>query len=218
LSDPPSLDRLHDALQAALKIEQHEYHAAIGRLMLKWAQIERVLYMVLLHYGKLSDPVGRAVLSGTRATTMIDFLKAIAHNKRLSTARVNDLECVFSQIGAINTMRDRIAHFGSWGFQGVFDGVSHTFDQWISNEERSSRGPASSFMIRVNRESIDFMIADLDTISQHLHRHLRKKFLPHRPLTDASTWLYKSPQPVRRKGRAGAIAHKRSARRRPSHE
>ena len=60
MSDPPPFD--HDKFFAVLEAEQHEYHAALGNLMLKWAQIERVLYLLLLRYGKLSDAVGRAVL------------------------------------------------------------------------------------------------------------------------------------------------------------
>ena len=182
----------HLATIATLKAKMHEYHATIGRLMLKWAATETLLYNVLLNYGKLSDAVGRALLSGARAKLLMDYLLAVAENTGLADSCIDDLKCVFAQLTAINTMRDRIVHNGLWAF-GSVDG---NYAQTITNMQRASRGEANMFMVQIDAVGIDAMVSDLSTIGQHLSRHLQQQFVPYRGKADACTWLYKPPQPI----------------------
>ncbi len=51
--------------------EEHEaFLRAIGELTLAWSDLEVVLYKLLKHYSGVNDAVGRAIFSGTRASTM----------------------------------------------------------------------------------------------------------------------------------------------------
>lgn len=193
-----------DKQMADLKAKMTEWHAAIGRLMLRWAETETLLYRVLLHYGGLSDEVGRALLSGTRMKGLMEFLLSVAHNTGMDSAREGDLKCVAAQLTTINTMRDRLAHSGMWAFSAV-DGKD---EQPITNLERSSRGEHNGYFVMLGADGIDAMITDLGTIGQHLSRHLQEEFQPYRPPADASTWLYRSPQPIPVRGRTGRADRK----------
>lgn len=116
--------------------ENKEFYVALGQFMLAWADVERTISAVLIKYAKVTEPVGRALFSGSRARTMMAFISAIAENTHLSSARRDDLSFLSSKINALNTSRDRLAHHGSY--------ESHTigpigFKRRISNANRSSR-------------------------------------------------------------------------------
>jgi hypothetical protein len=208
------LEQDHDAAIKTHKSKMHEYHAAIGRLMLKWVQSEELLYKVLLHYGNLSDAVGRALLSGTRARDLMNYLLAVAENTDMDAARVGDLKFVFAQLAAINTMRDRIVHHGMWSFMSV----NEDYTQPITNIDRSSRGRTNMFYVHIGSDGIDSMVSDLLAISSHLSRHLQKDFVPYRKKADSKTWLYKPPQPRVRKAPSGKAARKQPNQLGPSRE
>jgi hypothetical protein len=195
----------------AILLEWREYHAAVGKLVLKWAHVEWILYSVLLHYGRISDSVGRAVLSGTRASTMIEFMRALMSNIKMTARRKSDLEFVFAQMNTINFVRDKIVHYGHPAFRFAPTAGPKAFEQMITNAKRASRGEANTLTIPVSTKSLELMLMDLETITQHLCRHFLVKG-PFRPFryhqNEPTTWLYKSPQPVKKDHKSHATHHK----------
>lgn len=192
-------DDTHSVLQS-LDAEKTEYHSAIGWLMLCWAQAEMSLYRVLLHYGGLSDAVGRAILSGSRAAEMMKYVNAIADNVGLPENRKTDLAQLFGQLAAINTMRNHIAHYGMTGF--AFNTTKESvYAQNISNYQRASREENAVYH-RVDKTTIASMSSDLEVIDRDLLGHLQgagqDDFHPPPP----RTWLYKSPQPTSAGGKS----------------
>src|SRR5688500_3306553 len=89
------------------------FELALGRFIIAFADAEAELHRVLIHYSQVSDAVARALFSGTRAKGMIDFIRSIAHNSEMPAERREDLEHVFGQLAAINTMRDHLVHHAS---------------------------------------------------------------------------------------------------------
>lgn len=117
-----------------LNAEAEAFFAALGRFVLAWADVERSISDIIAYYSKVSEPVARALFSGSRARTMLAQIAAIAENTKMPNARREDIAFLAAKISAINTKRDRIAHYGSLR--------SHTLQvpslrRRVSNEHRS---------------------------------------------------------------------------------
>ena len=109
----------------------------LGQLTLAWADLEAVLYKLLKHYAGVTDDVGRAVFSGTRARTAVGFVRAIADNTLIEAERKTDLEEIFTQVLAINSMRDFVVHNVD-GSQQDFEPADPT-RRYVTDELRVSR-------------------------------------------------------------------------------
>lgn len=180
---------MQDLIEKLHKAEA-EYNIAVGQFVAAWADTETELYRVLIHYAGVSDAVGRAIFSGTRASAMASFLRAIAHNTRLGGAQIEDLDFVLSHLSAINTMRDRVIHFTSASFSFESENPSNRV---ISNQHRVSRY-GKHFVHIVSSETLDNMTYDLWGISNHLHHHhnIQGEFRPWEENPgERTTWRYR---------------------------
>lgn len=179
--------------------ENDHFHLAFGRFIIACSDAERELYRALIQYSKVSDGVARAIFSGTRARVMIQFINAINDNEGIEKARADDLEYVFAQLTAISTMRDHLAHHLS--------DVSYSFSTYppfriASNHERVSR-LSKELNCEVSVQTLNDMTWDLYGIANHLNMHWGRRtgqFLPWRENDQPTTWLYKSPQPIKNRG------------------
>ncbi len=180
--------------------DENNYANALGHLTIAWASAEDELYRVLLKYALVSDAVGRAIFSGIRASVMMDFIRNIAHNTEMEKERIEDLEFVFMQMSAINTMRDRLVHFstGSYSYPS-----SNPKQRVLTNHTRVSRY-GKAFEHLVDPDTIDNMVVDLHTISNHLNQHWGPRDGSFRVWEEnqgeRTTWLYKFPQPKGKRG------------------
>lgn len=126
---------------------------------------------------------------------MIDFIRSIAHNSAMPTDRQDDLEHVFVQLGAINTMRDHLVHHasGSYSFNDPKKRI-------IANTRASRYGKAKGF--EIGADTIDAMTWDLYGISNHLNMHWGPRDEPFRPWREnpedqtPTSWAFKSPNPI----------------------
>jgi hypothetical protein len=191
--DKPVRQSIEEAFVA--REEDQRFERALGRFMIAWADTEAELYRVLVQYTQVSDPVARALFSGTRAKAMMDFIKSIAHNTAMASDRREDIDYAFSQLSAINAMRDHLVHHASDNYS--FDDPKKRI---VANTRASRYGNAKGYEISV--ETIDAMTWDLYGIANHLNMHWGPREGPFRPWRenhddDASTpWTYKPPQPI----------------------
>jgi hypothetical protein len=199
MAKPPSSESDHIAtlIEAADNL-----NALYGAFMLHFTRVELALYKVLVRLAGVTDAVGRAIFSGTRARDMMTYAESIALNTKISEEHIKELACVFSQLTAINTMRDRIVHHGLPAYKK--DGI------YFTDEARKNRyGKAVAY--RVTVDMLVSMSHDLSTIEFHLWRFARGFTKP--PGTDCSlgpsTWRYKFPQPIRLADKSGAAPPKR---------
>lgn len=178
--------------------EMDKYVAALGALMLAWADVEGELYLVLRHYTRLSDAHALAIFSGTRASGICGYLNAILHNDiNIEQTRRDDLEFVLPQIAAINKIRDKIVHF-SFGGYIEWDPLDPT-TRFITNKTRVSRY-GNHFVEKVGSDLLSKIIDDLYAIQNHLNQHWHQKdsFSPWQENPgEPTTWLYKPAQPDR---------------------
>jgi hypothetical protein len=175
--------------------EDASFELALGRFIIAFADAEAELHKVLVQYSQVSDPVARALFSGTRAKGMIDFIRSIAHNSAMPTDRRDDLEYVFGQLAAINTMRDHLVHHTS---------DSYSFDdpkkRIVANTRASRYGNAKGY--EIGADTINAMTWDLYAISNHLNMHCGRREGPFRPWREnpedqtPTPWAYKSPNPI----------------------
>lgn len=188
------------------------FQLAYGKFMLAWTSVESELYNVLVAYTGVDDGVARAIFSGTRAGTMIEFIRGIAHNTEMKADRFSDLEHVFPQIVTINKVRDHLAHHAA---DNVYAYVPETPEnRVITNARRVSRyGKERTDIIGVN--TLEAMTHDLHGILNHLNMHYGPRTGPFRPWRENSpddpptTWLYKSPQPETPRRGSPLNPHKR---------
>jgi hypothetical protein len=178
------------------KEEHSEFVRGIGELMLAWSDLETVLYKVLKHYAGVTDAVGRAVFSGSRASAMIKFILAIAENTAMEQGRRADLEEIFAQVSAVNSMRDFVVHH--------VDGSEQEFEEEkpservLADELRVSR-LKNARRISIGSRTLFAMRADCLECCFRLHAHFDQSNVPFRPGPGAggvrSPWQYKAPQP-----------------------
>ena len=186
-------ERVEDAFTA--REQDGLFERALGRFMIAWADTEAELYRVLVQYAQVNDPVARALFSGTRAKAMMDFIRSIAHNTAMARDRKEDLEYVFSQLSAINTMRDHLAHHASDSYS--FDNPKKRI---VANTRASRYGNAKGYEVGV--ETIEAMTWDLYGISNHLNMHWgprQEPFIPWRENSEdlrPTIWTYKVLQPI----------------------
>ena len=155
---PSNVDRV--------KEEADRFEHALGTLMLAWADAEQELYRVLVHYAGVTDAVGRAIFSGTRARTMMDFVNNIAHNVALSADRKANLAALFSHMTAINSMRDKVVHYSS----GNSIEYNNPETRALSNYRRGNRYEAH-FVYEIGTKHLLQMCEDLNLIGHHLQMH-----------------------------------------------
>ena len=126
---------------------------------------------------------------------MMDFIRSVAHNTAMAADRKEDLEYVFSQLSAINTMRDHLVHHTSDSYS--FDNPKKRI---VANRRASRYGNTKGYEVGV--ETIDAMTWDLYGISNHLNMHWGPRQGPFTPWRenpedpDPTAWTYKPPQPI----------------------
>jgi hypothetical protein len=181
--------------------EEHEaFLRAIGELTLAWSDLEVVLYKLLKHYAGVSDAVGRAIFSGTRASTMINFLKAIADNTNMEETRKSDLDDIFSHIKAINSMRDFVVHHVD-GTRQEFE-LENPRERVLTDSRRVSR-TKNTRRVDVGSHSLIAMRDDIIECCWRLQSHWDHTNEPFKPGAGVhglrNAWKFKSPQPKRTK-------------------
>jgi hypothetical protein len=183
--------------------EEHDaFVSALGQLMLAWSDLETVLYKLLKHYAGVTEPVGRAIFSGTRAGAAIAFVRAIADNTGMEEARRADLEEIFSQASAINTMRDFLVHHVDGSEQEFED--DNPQERVLTDSLRVSR-VQNARRVYVGSATLLAMREDCLECCWRLHAHLEPRNVPFRagPGTNGvrSPWKFKPPQQPKGKAR-----------------
>jgi hypothetical protein len=178
-----------DAVQQA----EEDFAYALGRFIMAWSDTETELYRALLHYSGVSGDVGRAIFSGTRAKTMVNFIRAIVSNTKAPKARVDDLDFIFRQLNWINDARDRFVHFSSetMGYKRDDPTV-----RLLTNRHRTSY-VGKGYALPVSAKTLEDMTWDLYGITNHLQMH----FVPQpdgfhvweENEGERTTWRYKPP-------------------------
>lgn len=185
---------------AAHSVERGKHYEAVGYFVMTYAEVESVLYRTLLHYAKMSEEIGRSVFAGQRVKAITQSIEKIAINTNVPALKLFDLKFLFSQMAAINTMRDYVIHNGHTSVVVFDSGEKKTGYQYIHNEKRSPI-ESKSWMYRIDIELLSSMQRDLLRITLALGRHLEidahdSAFKPTES-GDPSTWFYKPAPPIR---------------------
>lgn len=186
-------DSLEDAFTT--HDEDEKFELALGRLMIAWADAEKEAYHVLMAYAGVTNPVARALFSGTRIKEVIDFIKAIDFNSPLPIDRSTDLAHVFAQIGIINGIRNHLVHYSSQSYS--YKDREHRV---VVNQRPSRYGNTTGY--EVSSEIIDQITQDLYAIANHLNMHHGPRTGPFTPWRENSPsdpptpWLYKQLQAI----------------------
>lgn len=190
----------HEAVFQLAREEHEAFVAALGELTLAWSDLETVLYKLLRHYAGVSDNVGRALFSGTRARAAMAFITAIADNTNMEPARRSDLEEIFAQVSAINQTRDFLFHHVDGSEQQFEDGDPRK--RLLTDALRVSR-KRNAKVVYVGSDTLAAMCADCIECCWRLHPHWDTQNTPFRPghggTDQRLPWQFTPPQPVRRR-------------------
>ncbi|MGY4828202.1 hypothetical protein ACVNIS_06470 [Sphaerotilaceae bacterium SBD11-9] len=176
--------------------EHQAFLVELGRLTLAWSDVEVVLFKLLKHYAGVSWPVAQALFSGTRARNAINFIRAIAANTELEPSRKEDLEETFTQVLAINSLRDFVVH--------NVDGSEQSFEEadpstrYVTDALRSSRKSKSKTYL-VGSATIAAMREDCVECCWRLHPHLdvqNDPFIAGSGRGKPQAWKFKPPSPA----------------------
>lgn len=187
-NDSPRKD-IEAAFEA--RAEDESFERALGRFIIAFSDAEAELYKVLIRYSEVTDPIARALFSGTKTRGMIDFIRSIAHNSAMHADRRDDLEHVFVQLAAINTMRDHLVHHASDSYS-----FKDPKKRIVANTRASRYGNAKGY--EIGPDTIDAMTWDLYGISNHLNMHWGPRKEPFHPWREnpedekPTAWAYKS--------------------------
>jgi hypothetical protein len=187
--------------------EGKAFETALGRMTICWAETEYSIYQVLLHYARVSDPIGRSLFSGQRARPMREAIDAILENTNAPRARRENWTYVSAQIASIQTLRDLLTHHlaSTWTSKnspsgGIQNFLGWPFQQLVTDIARVKR-KQNMKRVKVDSALIGRMCRDMRVIAEHLERHTAKgRFKPFGP-PEPSAWLYRFPQPEARKSR-----------------
>ena len=190
-----------DDKSSLAQAEHQTFLTELGELTLAWSDVETVLFKLLKHYSGVSWPVANALFSGTRARSAVNFVRAIAENTEMEGDRVADLEEIFTQILAINSLRDFVVH--------NIDGSEQVFEDWdpskryITDALRSSRtSKAKTFL--VGSATLAAMREDCLESCWRLHPHLDAHNTPFSPGSgrdERRPWKFKPPSLSHRRQR-----------------
>lgn len=90
---------------------EQEYFTALGQFIQSFAFAESAVQVALWKIGDIEDKVAKAIFSGTRTRTAVDFIRRVSESKNLVIPP--EINAAFVQLNTINTTRDRIVHFGA---------------------------------------------------------------------------------------------------------
>lgn len=177
--------------------EHRKFVSALGELTLAWSDLEIVLFKLLKHYAGVSDDVGRALFSGTRARAAIAFIDAIADNTNMDSARRDDLRQIFAQIATLNQMRDFVIHNVDGSEQRFKD--DNPSERLLSDVTRVSR-KKNAKVVYIGSAILADMRADCIECCWRLHPHWDPQNNPFKPGSATggrpAAWRFKAPSSV----------------------
>lgn len=187
----------------------HEYWAALGRFIHRFAMMEQEIHFLLIRTAKLTREMGQALLSGTRAKDALSQIDRLREVQGIQEDK--DFTRAKNQFNVINDLRNDIVHHGALLYSDGFR---------VSNQRRTI--PRLHKITPVSARDIEAMTADLQTIAATIFvmQLLGQGDDPAAYKTDwrevgRSPWLYKAPQPD---GAQKKQNLKREGRRPPSRE
>lgn len=136
---------------------ERQFFEALGRFVVKFADVESTVSMVLWRYAKTTRTIGAHIFSSVKIDHGSTLIKQLAAALGSTQEKRDDLDNVLQQLGVINGMRNNILHHG-------VDSIAEdkpTVSNWL-------RAKGEPFEMVVPPEMLDLMRADLRKISAHL--------------------------------------------------
>jgi hypothetical protein len=176
------------------------YYEALGKFVTNFALAEQVLFMLLIHRGKMHYRVGKAVLSGAKTDLIIDHLRRISLAFTGSRELGGNMAGVLEQLKAISTVRNDILHYGGLDGDDYERIISNSMKALTPDQERST--PVSAETLRnMSRDCIKATVHMLIEMMDHVYgpailkQHGGK--LPDQFTRDLEcAWQYKTQQPT----------------------
>lgn len=168
-----------------------EFCTTLGRFILVYAQTESVLKSLLASSANLSLQSSRALFSGTRARSAMDYVRRLyeAHGWNL----VPKLKASFEQLATITDMRDKLLH---QGFIHIGNGEFVTTNIATAHTEKTLK------TYPVSVETLLEMTEDLQTIQTYMVFYTAEIHTPEWQESmvaavqePAPPWRYKSSSP-----------------------
>lgn len=90
------------------------YWRVLGQFIEAFSLLEHSFFDSLCFYAGVDRKMGVALFSGTRVEAAIQYIGRILDTNPIAPGRRTDLETIFKQAKAINGIRNKIIHYGSF--------------------------------------------------------------------------------------------------------
>jgi hypothetical protein len=90
------------------------YWRVLGNFVEAFADLEMMMFLSLRFYARLDSDIARALFSGTRVDTAIQYIRRIWEVRPIAPGRKADMENMFGQIKLISDLRNKIIHYGTF--------------------------------------------------------------------------------------------------------
>lgn len=150
------------------------YYRALGKFINEFAKAEEMLLVMLGRATSMKHRESAAIFSGMRLRAGIDGIRRLHEAKDASIPPA--LAEAFEQLAAINTMRDRLVH---WGIEP--DG-----DQFVASNMLRAHADRARRDIRVSSSAIVSMTRDVQDIQKTLMLYVLNTQASDDPIRDGA--------------------------------
>lgn len=184
-----------------------EYHRAFGHFLSMYSDIEARMQEVLRHFAGVTEPIAKAIFSGTRTDGARKFIRRIADATNWPEERKKEWDKIFAQLGEIQFLRNQLVHYGAlWQDLG----------SWVVSDRHVAHIPEQATQIPVSPTIFADAIADLEKIDTHLYALAwPEAYSLHKADLDETLkreWRYKPPADGGRKPKPKKPKHSKGKR------
>ncbi len=164
------------------------FHRSFGHFMSIFSDIEARTQETLRHFAGVTQPVAKAIFSGTKADSAIGLIKRIGEATGWPPARLAEWKDITTQFGHLNFLRNQLVHHGA---------LWHDADIWIVTNQLVAHMPEKATRIPVSPTILADAIADLEKLDCHIFAFAwPEQYKRHRDTLDHvlhCAWRYKPP-------------------------
>lgn len=196
-----------------LRPEVRAYWQSLGRFVTEFASLEATMQLTLWQYAKVSPNIGRAVFSGVRADAAMGLIRRISKVEKWEKSKKDTVEELFAHLGAINSIRNDLIHFG---VQPGGDGSWHITNAFLAlTDDHMKKHPVSDKILDQMTHDLRKIIYSLFLLAVNVSgaKGLLDVF---RKQADAP-WQYKPAPQSNNPGKSRKSSPARQRRHRPSH-
>jgi hypothetical protein len=172
--------------------DQDSYHRALGRFLHIFSDIEARMQEALRHLSGVTEPVAKAIFSGTRSQQAANYIGRTGEASGWPKSKRLEWNAISTKLDELAFLRNQIVHYGA-AWQEV--------NAWLVTDKLVAI-PGKETHILISPTILADAIADLEKLDCHVYAFVwPERYAKHKASLDNvlnHAWRYKLPSPIRR--------------------